>query len=648
MAVRQPRVKSLFVRLLVGSCVPLVLFVVVALVIAGALYQGLKDQAEAQRSTQAVLLFWLIGTILVLSVLLTVLFVRRFALSVTEPIDRLRAAADRLLAGRYEMVQPTGPAEIAQLMAQFNHLGFSLVERTSTLENQKEGYRQYLGATSQLLWLANAAGAIETPLPSWQKYTGMTDEAVGGDGWLDAVHADDRERTVAAWKKAVAERTVFEAECRLRAADGSYRCFNCRGVAVLNPDDTVREWIGTCTDITERIEKATLQREKEAAEAASKTKTAFLTKMSHELRTPLNAVIGMSKMLSTQRFGPLTAKQADYLNDITQAGEHLLLLINDILDLSKVEAGRMELQADHFALSAAVGTAVSTLRPLADAKGHVLRPDLSEYGTLATDLARLKQVLYNLLSNAIKFTPERGSVTVRCQWVAAVDRQAPAAPVGVAAALRVEVIDTGIGIAEEDQPRIWDEFYQLPSSHPQTAGNEGTGLGLALTRHLVERLGGTIWVVSKSGVGSTFGFVIPRELPAGAGGGGAALALVVEDHPPTHKLLVDWLTGAGLRTVSAFDGEVGLALARQERPQLIVLDLSLPKLDGRQVLAELKHEKATAAIPVAVVTVTENAKPPGDWGAEEFFVKPLNGEEFVRRLRELRPALFEQPEPARR
>ncbi len=766
MSARQPRFNSLFSRLLVGACLPLLLFAAVVLVASTVLYQWLRAQAGEQRSNQVIVLsykqqyhlrqmteaaqrlsqsdsaargsydahrreflddnthaeqllrpegeqsqrladlrdreeqwhklltqepapadraarsqaladqlqdevaavihaeearldqrraraaeltvesFWTIGVILGLSVLITVLFVRRFALSVTGPIDRLRTAANELLAGRHLLVPPSGPNEIAQLMVHFNHLGLSLMERTSSLESQREGYQQYLGATSQLLWRTSADGAFDPALPSWQQYTGLSDEALRADGWLDAVHPDDRVRAVGAWKQALASRTLFEAECRLRAADDSYRDFSCRAVPILNADGSVREWIGTCADVTERAEKARLQQEKEAAESASKTKTEFVTKMSHELRTPLNAVIGMSKMLSTQRFGPLTAKQADYVADITQAGEHLLLLINDILDLAKVEAGRMEFQADRFPVNAALAAVVATLRPLADFKGLTLRLEPATDGALATDPARLKQVLYNLLSNAIKFTPANGSVTVTCQWVSAAERRAAPAAESAAAAIRVEVRDTGVGIAAEDQPRIWDEFYQLPSSHPQTAGNEGTGLGLALTRHLVRRLGGTIWVESALGAGSTFGFAIPRTLPPEglaeepANGESRPLVLVVEDHPPTHKLLVDWLTGAGLRTASAYDGEAGLALAREKRPQLVVLDIKLPKLDGWQVLTELKHDPATAAIPVAVVTVSENVYPTESLGVQEFFVKPVNGEEFVRRLKMVRPALF--------
>ncbi len=236
--------------------------------------------------------------------------------------------------------------------------------------------------------------------------------------------------------------------------------------------------------------------------------------MSHELRTPLNAIIGMSRMLTTQRFGPLTAKQADYLGDVIQAGEHLLALINDILDLAKIESGRMELRPEGFSVRAAVTAVLSTLRPLAAPKKLPLHLEPCEPDAeIAADPARFKQILYNLLSNAIKFTPQ-GSVTVRCQWVERVDRDAAAAPESTATALRVEVIDTGIGIAPEDQATIWEEFRQIPSAAQQVGAIPGTGLGLALTRQLVQHMGGVVWLDSTLGQGSTFTFVLPRKPPA--------------------------------------------------------------------------------------------------------------------------------------
>jgi signal transduction histidine kinase len=199
------------------------------------------------------------------------------------------------------------------------------------------------------------------------------------------------------------------------------------------------------------------------------------------------------------------------LRDITQAGTHLLALINDILDLAKVEAGRLEMQPEAFSLNQAIAALLSTLRPLAEAKGLSLQVEPPGDGLMTTDSARLRQVLYNLLSNAIKFTPAGGRVTVRWEWLPEVDLEAAAVPVDQAAAMRIAVQDTGIGIAPEDQDLIWEDFRQVRTGTMKS--HDGAGLGLALTQRLVQLLGGLIRVDSTPGEGSTFTTVLPRQLP---------------------------------------------------------------------------------------------------------------------------------------
>jgi len=583
---------------------------------------------------------------LVLALFLSVVVMVNAARAVTRPIQELREAAGQLLAGQAPRLAPSGPTEIAQLMIRFNHMAITLSERTSTLQIQEERYRSYLLGSAHILWTTNAAGEVTGDLPAWRSFSGQTEEEIQGLGWLDAIHPEDLAEAARAWKEAVSQGSDFETEYRLRSAQGTYRHFFCRGVPIRNTDRSVREWIGTCTDITDRKEEAALRQAKEAAEATNRAKSEFLAKMSHELRTPLNAVIGMSKMLSTKLFGPLKPKQAEYLADITQAGEHLLALINDILDLAKVEAGRLEVKADSFSLDDAVAGLLSTLRPLASSKGLQIDQDPAGPGNVETDSARFRQILYNLLSNAIKFTAAKGTVTVRCRWVQGTDPDATVVEEGNAEAVRVEVIDTGIGIAEEHQGAVWEEFRQVTQD---SAGPGGTGLGLALTRHLVLLLGGQIWLQSQPGQGTTITFVLPRLLPAQpadleeatpADGPTRPLALVIEDHPPTHKLLADWLSDAGLSIASAFDGDAGMTKAHDLKPQLIVLDIHLPRKDGWQVLAELKADPDTAAIPVVIVTIT-GAQPPQDGqDVKEFFVKPLDRDLFLGRLQKVLPNLF--------
>jgi PAS domain S-box-containing protein len=602
------------------------------------LLDGRRRRADAEARQGMLVISWAAGLALVLTVLLAV----QSARSVTRPIRRLREAAGQMLAGRFRTVPPAGPAEVTELIVHFNHMALTLAQRVELLQQQEERYRSYIGAVAHILWTTDAAGAVVGDLPSWRAFTGQSEEAVRGLGWLDAAHPDDRDAVVAAWRAAVASRGVFEAELRLRSARGEYRHFACRGVPLVNGSGAVHEWIGTCADITESKQRAALREAKEAAEAASRAKSEFLAKMSHELRTPLNAVIGMSKMLATQRFGPLTAKQADYLSDITKAGEHLLALINDILDLSKVEAGRMEVRADAFAVAEAVDNLLSTLRPLAEERGVALGADgKAGDGTLWTDAARFRQVLYNLLSNAIKFTPAGGSVVVLWDWVEKPEHEAAPADEAGATAVRMAVRDTGVGIATADQASVWEEFRQVQRVGPE--GQQGTGLGLALTRRLVRLLGGTVWLESAVGRGSTFTFVLPRRLPPPAAAGERAageegprpLALVVEDHAPTHKLLCDWLGEAGFATASAFDGEAALEQARALRPALVVLDIQLPKADGWQVLAALKGDPVTSALPVVVVTVNEGLPPASGLEVREFFLKPIDRDDFLRRLQAL-------------
>jgi signal transduction histidine kinase len=228
-------------------------------------------------------------------------------------------------------------------------------------------------------------------------------------------------------------------------------------------------------------------------EVASQHKSEFLANMSHELRTPLNAVIGFSEVLSEGMFGQLNEKQEEYARDIYSSGQHLLSLINDILDLSKIEAGRMELEVSEFDLPAALDNALTLVRERASRRGIALSMTVDErLGEIRADERKIRQVVLNLLSNAIKFTPEGGRIEVR------------AAPVD--GSVEVSVTDTGVGIAPEDQEAIFEEFKQVGTAAKKV---EGTGLGLALSRKFIELHGGRIWVKSTVGVGSTFTFSMP-------------------------------------------------------------------------------------------------------------------------------------------
>jgi PAS domain S-box-containing protein len=452
---------------------------------------------------------WMIPVVAVTAIVLSLLIPLRLSRTITEPLGRLSEATQELRRGRFTTLPLAGVSELHALTSYFNMMGLALAERETLLRVSERRYQALLGSFHNLLWNTDAEGAFASDFSGWTAFTGQDVEEIQGEGWLRAVHPDDRPRVTQAWRQAVASRNTFQGEFRIRRYDECYRKFSCRCVPIFDPKGAILEWACACTDITERAAQEELLREKDAAEAASEAKTRFLTRMSHELRTPLNVVIGMSQMLASQRFGSLNPKQADYVADIAKSGRHLLALINDVLDLSKVESGHMRVQPEKAMIGNAIRGVVSVMQGLIEGKRQTLHCDLPQPDRqIVTDVSRFKQILLNLLSNAMKFTPEGGSITVRGRWVAQLARDAATCPADQAAAVRVDVVDTGIGIPPEEQQNVWREFHQV--SGPAAAA-EGTGLGLPLARHLVRLLGGQIWLQSAPGQGSCFSFVLPLE-----------------------------------------------------------------------------------------------------------------------------------------
>jgi signal transduction histidine kinase len=354
-------------------------------------------------------------------------------------------------------------------------------------------------------------------------------------------------------------------------------------------------------------------------EVASRHKSEFLASMSHELRTPLNAVIGFSEVLLERMFGDLNDRQEEYLRDIWSSGKHLLELLNEILDLSKVEAGQMTLEPTEFSLQEALGHGLALVRERAARHGIRLGLEVApDVGLVRADELRIKQVIVNLLSNAVKFTPDGGRVEVRARTEGS--------------EVLVTVADTGTGVAAADRERIFESFQQ---GGRRASTTEGTGLGLTLSKRIVELHGGRIWVESKLGVGSTFGFAIPAGVPAPAAGAvaddpgradGKGTVVVIDDDRRSIDLLTVYLEAAGLRVVSASDGRRGVELIQALQPAIVVLDILLPGLDGWQVLESLKADPATAAIPVVVVSILDERGRGLALGATEYLVKPVSRE----------------------
>ena len=362
--------------------------------------------------------------------------------------------------------------------------------------------------------------------------------------------------------------------------------------------------------------------------AASQAKSDFIASMSHELRTPLSAILGFSELMRLEpRHEDGRLVPDEWIEHIHSGGQHLLALINDVLDLAKVEAGRLELDLEPFDLRGLVTETAAGVRPLAERK-HISISIRGDVERVVADRGRVRQVLYNLLSNAIKFTPDGGSIIV--ESVAADDT------------LRLSVTDTGTGIAPEDQAVIFDEFRQVGEIGERQAG---TGLGLALARRLVEAHGGEIELESALGEGSRFTVTLPqpaglRAAAAAAGGetveddgdrAGAGV-LVIEDDPSAVRLLRAYLEADGYVVRLARDGATGIAEARANPPAAIILDILLPGVDGWEILRELKADPDLRDVPVIIVTVVDERGLGLALGAVDYFLKPVDRTALLDRL----------------
>jgi len=359
-------------------------------------------------------------------------------------------------------------------------------------------WREMANAVPIMLWVSNTLGEAVFINNWWYQYTGLTPEESLGKQWMDVVHPDDRDLAMAVTQQYLMG-DPFEIECRYRNALGEYRWHLSRVVPAKDADGRMLNWYGSSLDIHDRrmIEQE-LGKARDVAEDANKKKSQFLANMSHELRTPLNAVIGFSDMLKKGMAGPMTEKQGGYVEHIATSGRHLLAMVNDILDISMAEAGKIKMSLAYVELAPFLDDLREMVSYSAQKGGVALHFEVQPgLAGLVADADRLRQILLNLIGNAIKFNHEGGRVDVSLsrsedhQWV-----------IG-------EIRDTGIGIPADKIDQLFSEFYQVDTSN--TRQYEGTGLGLALTKRLVELHHGSIMVESREGVGSTFTFRLPQN-----------------------------------------------------------------------------------------------------------------------------------------
>ena len=484
-------------------------------------------------------------------------------------------------------------SRLAVANSELNHELKLLIQESIS---SREELDRYFMLSIDMLCILGFDGYFKRLNPAWEKTLGYSIDELLKIPRIDLVHPEDRAATINEIRSLRAGRNTIWFENRYRRKDGTYVWLSWSATAV--PDK--QQMYAVARDVTAlKTTEAALRTAKEEAERSSRFKDQFLSTMSHELRTPLNAVVGFSELLMDDKHGPLTERQQRYVKHIRTGGFHLLKLINDILDLSKIEAGRLQLSTLTLDVSECFKDVVESLCPLAENKKLTIRQGDTDL-TVAADETRFKQALMNLLGNAIKFTPEHGLIQL--------DAHAQGDFV------RIDVRDSGPGIPAGEEQRIFEAFYRA-----QQWGNtvEGSGLGLAITRRLVELQGGAISVETHPNSGCCFSFTLPKGLISPSStqqrnssnlatpiptSNGDGYVLVVEDDGATREFLRDFLSKHGLNARAVTTVPEARRLLSLSPPDLIVLDLILPGESGMQMLSELRSDDRDRDIPVLILT----------------------------------------------
>jgi PAS domain S-box-containing protein len=545
--------------------------------------------------------------------------------------ERVRAQED------LKTLNITLEQRVAERSAAAEQRATELARSKDALQKQTRILQSILDSMSDGVIVADETGRFILVNPAAEQIVHIdAAEALGADRWAErhGFYRADRVTPYATEEfplvRAIQGEAVARAEAFVTApgaaAEGLWLSVD--AMPLKGEDGVVHNGVAILRNITahKRAEEALLSA-KEAAEAANFAKSQFLANMSHELRTPLNVIIGFSEILREQAQSAGEQEQSEDLQAIHAAGRHLQSLIDDILDLSKIEAGKMELLLESFAVALVVDDVVSMVQPVVEKTGNTLRVSRSDgLGEMRADVTRVRQILFNLLSNAGKFT-ENGAVglDVTRQSVDGTDW------------LQFRVTDTGIGMSTDQMARLFQEFTQVDASTTRKYG--GTGLGLAISRRFSDMMGGELTVDSTPGLGSTFTLRLPAvvEMPNDisamcvlAMDGGMPLpaspantVLVIDDDPLARDLMTRMLAKEGFAVVSAAEGREGLALAKSMRPAVITLDVMMEDVDGWMVLAALKNDPELADIPVVMVTMTDDRRRAYALGAADYVVKPV-------------------------
>ena len=551
-------------------------------------------------------------------------------------------------------------------------IGYLLIGTDNTARKQVEEERQKLDqrlrdqnfytrslieSNIDALMTTDPRGIITDVNKQAEALTGCTRDELIGAPFKN--YFTDSSRAEAGINRVLAEGKVTNYELTARARDGKETTVSYNATTFHDRDRKLQGVFAAARDVTElkRYEQ-TLHQKNVELESSSRMKSEFLANMSHELRTPLNAIIGFSEVLRDGLMGDMTDQQRGFIGDIFSSGNHLLSLINDILDLSKVEAGTMTLDLESVQVSSLFSNSLSIIREKAAARHIRLGIDAAEeLGSFQADTRKVKQIAYNLLSNAVKFTVEGGQVTLRVgrvpraevgrlsgDWVG---RTFPLADNEFAEFLKISVTDSGIGISPEGLEHLFKPFSQIDSGLARKY--EGTGLGLAMVKLLAELHGGSVAVESAEGQGSCFTVWLPLRAPEEGvrtsirvpaapfieARSGTRTALVVEDDFKSADLIRVQLTAQGFKVLHAASAEAAMVLAVQQPLSLITVDIMLPNMDGWELLSRLKQVPSLGRIPVVIISIVGDRSKGFAFGAAAVMQKPISRQDLYDGLAEL-------------
>jgi PAS domain S-box-containing protein len=584
------------------------------------------------------------GAVVALAAMLII--IAGMARVLTGPVRLITTAAEGVEAGNYAATGALEPIahrkdELGKQARAFRRMVEEVSAREQRLKQAEEAlrrserhFRALIEKGQDIIALLDSNGVFLYQSPSAQRVLGYSPDEVIGRPAHELVHPEDCPRvTEVMLAAASAPDGTGTVEYRIRAHDGSWRYVESTVTNALH-DPAVEGILVNSRDVTERKLAEQMAKEKQAADAANQAKSSFLANMSHELRTPLNAILGYSEMLQEEAED---RGQDDMLPDLAKihtAGTHLLELINAVLDISKIEAGKMDLYLESFSVAKIAQDVGAIIQPLMQKNSNKLVTVVPEdAGSIHADLTKVRQTLFNLLSNASKFTHD-GVITL--------DISREASPGGDWVLFRV--IDSGIGMTDEQMGKLFEAFTQADSSTTRKFG--GTGLGLAICRRFCRMMGGDITVASETGKGSTFTVRLPARVinpkeqvkqaaagPVAAANENAGSVLVIDDDPRVHDMLQRSLSKEGLRVFAALSGEDGLKQARELRPDAITLDVMMPGMDGWAVLAALKSDPELLEIPVIMLTIVDDQNMGYSLGATEYLTKPVDRERLASVLK---------------